>query len=68
VGSLSPTYTENALFRRDDRRRDFYYEPDVSLRLDGNLTPDLTSLPEHNTNRLQPSTSATPRSHAWEGG
>jgi len=42
VGSLSPTHTENALFSRDDRRRDFYYEPDVSLRLDGNLTPDLT--------------------------
>ena len=42
VGSLSPTYTENALFSRDDRRRDFFYEPDVSLRLDGNLSPDLT--------------------------
>ena len=42
VGSLSPTYTENALFSRDDRRRDFFYEPDVSLRLDGNLSPDLS--------------------------
>jgi hypothetical protein len=42
VGSLSPTYTENALFSRDDRRRDFFYEPDVSLRLDGNLSADLS--------------------------
>ncbi len=42
VGSLSPTYTENALFSRDERRQDFYYEPDVSLRLDGNLSPDLS--------------------------
>jgi Putative beta-barrel porin 2 len=42
VGSLSPTYTENALFSRDDRRRDFFYEPDVSLRLDGSLSPDLS--------------------------
>ncbi|MGM4915666.1 outer membrane beta-barrel protein [Tardiphaga sp. 813_E8_N1_3] len=42
VGSLSPTYTANALFSRDDRRGDFYYEPDVSLRLDGKLAPDLS--------------------------
>jgi hypothetical protein len=42
VGSLSPTYTENALFSRDDRRRDFFYEPDVSVRLDGSLSPDLS--------------------------
>jgi Putative beta-barrel porin 2 len=42
VGSLSPTYTENALFSRDDRRRDVFYEPDVSVRLDGNLSPDLS--------------------------
>ncbi len=42
VGSLSPTYTENALFSRDNRRRDVYYEPDVSLRLDGSLSPDLS--------------------------
>ena len=42
VGSLSPTYTENALFSRDNRRRDVFYEPDVSLRLDGSLAPDLT--------------------------
>src|SRR5437868_4919521 len=42
VGSLSPTYTDNALFSRDDRRRDFFYEPDVSMRLDGNLSPDLS--------------------------
>src|ERR1700688_1493066 len=42
VGSVSPTFTDNALFSRDDRRRDVYYEPDVSARLDGNLTPDLS--------------------------
>lgn len=42
VGSLSPTYTDNALFSRDDRRQDFFYEPDVSVRLDGNLTSDLS--------------------------
>jgi hypothetical protein len=42
VGSLLPTYTENALFSRDDRRRDVFYEPDVSLRLDGSLSPDLS--------------------------
>jgi Putative beta-barrel porin 2 len=42
VGSLSPTYTDNALFSRDDRRRDVFYEPDVSVRLDGNLSPDLS--------------------------
>ena len=42
VGSLSPTYTENALFSRDNRRHDFFFEPDVSIRLDGNLTHDLS--------------------------
>lgn len=42
VGSVSPTYTENALFTRDNTRRDFFYEPDVSLRLDGRLSPDLS--------------------------
>jgi hypothetical protein len=42
VGSVLPTYTENALFSRDDRRPDFFYEPDVSLRLDGSLSPDLS--------------------------
>ncbi len=42
VGSLSPTYTDNALFTPSDRRGDFYFEPDVSLRLDGRLAPDLS--------------------------
>lgn len=42
VGSLSPTYTDNALFSRDNRASDVYYEPDVSVRLDGNLTSDLS--------------------------
>jgi hypothetical protein len=42
VGSISPTFTDNALFTRDNRRSDFYYEPDVSVRLDGSLTSDLS--------------------------
>ena len=42
VGSVSPTFTNNALFSRDDRRPDVFYEPDVSARLDGNLSPDLS--------------------------
>ena len=42
VGSVSPTFTDNALFSRDDRRSDVYYEPDVSARLDGYLTNDLS--------------------------
>jgi hypothetical protein len=42
VGSLAPTFTDNALFSRNDRRADVYYEPDVSVRLDGYLTNDLS--------------------------
>jgi hypothetical protein len=42
VGSLSPTFTDNALFSRDNRKADVYYEPDVSVRLDGYLTNDLS--------------------------
>jgi len=42
VGSLSPTFTDNALFSRDDRRKDGFFEPDVSVRLDGKLAPDLS--------------------------
>ena len=42
VGSLSPTFTDNALFSRDDRRKDGIFEPDVSVRLDGKLAPDLS--------------------------
>jgi len=42
VGSLLPTFTDNALFSRDDRRKDGYFEPDVSVRLDGRLAPDLS--------------------------
>lgn len=33
VGSVSPTFTDNALFSRDDRRPDVYYEPDGTNRL-----------------------------------
>ncbi|SFI02703.1 outer membrane beta-barrel protein [Bradyrhizobium sp. cf659] len=42
VGSVAPTFTDNALFGRDNRKSDIYYEPDVSVRLDGNLTNDLS--------------------------
>ena len=42
VGSVSPTFTDNALFSRDGRKSDAYYEPDVSVRLDGYLTNDLS--------------------------
>ncbi|MBR0712392.1 outer membrane beta-barrel protein [Bradyrhizobium liaoningense] len=42
VGSVSPTFTDNALFTRDNRKSDVYYEPDVSVRLDGNITNDLS--------------------------
>lgn len=42
VGSVTPTFTDNALFSRDNRKSDLYYEPDVSVRLDGNLTNDLS--------------------------
>lgn len=42
VGSLSPTWTNNALFSESDRRADTYFEPDMTLRLDGNLTPDVS--------------------------
>ena len=42
VGSFLPTFTDNALFSRDNRKSDVYYEPDVSVRLDGLLTNDLS--------------------------
>ena len=42
VGSVSPTFTDNALFSRDDRRSDVFYETDVSARLDGYLNNDLS--------------------------
>jgi hypothetical protein len=41
VGTISPTWTDNALFSRDNRLSDFYLEPDISVRLDGRFTPDL---------------------------
>jgi hypothetical protein len=40
--SFSPTYTNNALFGQQERRRDFYAEPDVSVRLDGRLSSDIS--------------------------
>lgn len=42
VGSVSPTFTDNALFSRNNRKSDFYYEPDLSVRLDGYLTNGLS--------------------------
>jgi hypothetical protein len=42
VGSLAPTWTNNAFFSRDDRQRDVFLNGDVSLRLDGRLAPDLS--------------------------
>jgi len=42
VGTISPTWTDNVLFSRDNRLSDFYLEPDISVRLDGKLTPDLS--------------------------
>jgi len=41
VGTISPTWTDNVFFSRDNRVSDFYLEPDVSVRLDGRLSPDL---------------------------
>jgi hypothetical protein len=42
VGSVSSMFTDNALFTRDARKSDGYYEPDISARLDGYLTNDLS--------------------------
>jgi len=41
VGTLSPTWTDNAFFSRDNRKSDWYFEPDITVRLDGKLAPDL---------------------------
>jgi hypothetical protein len=42
VGTISPTWTDNVLFSRDNRLSDFYLEPDISVRLDGKLSSDLS--------------------------
>lgn len=42
VGSLSGAHTDNVLFSRDNRLKDVFAEPDISLRLDGKLAPDLS--------------------------
>jgi hypothetical protein len=42
VGSLAPTWTDNAFFSRNDRRSDGFLNSDVSLRMDGRLAPDLS--------------------------
>jgi hypothetical protein len=41
VGTLSATWTDNALFSRDNRRSDGFLEPDITLRMDGWVTPDV---------------------------
>lgn len=42
VGTLSTTWTNNALFSHDNRRSDGFIEPDITARMDGRLTTDLT--------------------------
>jgi hypothetical protein len=42
AGSISPSFTDNALFSRNGRQADFFFEPDITLRVDGNITPDLS--------------------------
>src|SRR3954447_9554885 len=42
VGTISATWTDNAFFSRNDRRSDWFIEPDITARMDGRLTPDLT--------------------------
>jgi hypothetical protein len=42
VGTVSGTWTDNALFSSYDRKKDWFLEPDISVRLDGRLTEDLT--------------------------
>jgi hypothetical protein len=39
VGTLSPLYTNNALLSPSDPISDFYFMPDLSLRLDGRAGP-----------------------------
>jgi hypothetical protein len=41
VGSVEGTHSNNAFFSPSDRVSDFYFEPDVTLRLDGTLTNDI---------------------------
>jgi len=40
VGTLSPLYTDNALLSPNDVQSDFYFEPDLTLRLDGRTGPN----------------------------
>jgi hypothetical protein len=42
VGTVSGTWTDNALFSRYDRKSDWFFEPDLTLRLDGRLSEDVT--------------------------
>lgn len=42
VGTISATWTDNAFFSRNDRRSDWFIEPDITARLDGRLAPDWT--------------------------
>ncbi len=42
VGSLEGTYIDNAFFAPSGREGDFYVAPDVTIRLDGELTSDIS--------------------------
>ena len=42
VGSFAPTWTNNALFSRSDRRSDWYFDTNATIRLDGRFTNDLS--------------------------
>lgn len=41
VGTLSPMWTDNAFFSKNNRKSDFFFEPDITVRLDGKITPDV---------------------------
>lgn len=41
VGSIEGTHTDNAFFAPKDRQSDYYFEPNLVLRLDGTLTDDI---------------------------
>jgi hypothetical protein len=42
VGTVAPSWTNNAFFSRDNRQDDWYLNTDVSFRMDGRFTSDLT--------------------------
>lgn len=42
VGTVAPTYTTNTFFTRNNPVPDGYWEPDMTLRVDGRFSPDLS--------------------------